>query len=121
MDIKRETATYNQRRYGRPWIAKIVIKDGKLDYQWGQWVGDHYNGSEGLLILTGMAIGDIFAKGQRDNRKIANSAPDYYQLDASGKGISITKAEAYIILTAPAAAVAPEAGDMAGIGIGIGA
>lgn len=99
MKIERKTAAYNQRRYGRPWIARVVIKGGQLDYQWGQWIGDHSNGSEGLLIID-LEVGDVFARGQKDFKKPKNSAPNYLVLGADGKGEYLaSKVEAYKLLS----------------------
>ncbi|MDZ4247222.1 MAG: hypothetical protein U1D67_08905 [Dehalococcoidia bacterium] len=88
MRIERETSSYNARRYGRPWIAKVVITEAKPggEYVWGQWVGDSRNGGEGLLILD-VEVGEIFARGQKDNRNPRYSAPNYYVLGEDGKGI----------------------------------
>jgi len=115
MDIRRETSSYNQRRYGRPWIAKVVIKDGTLSYQWGQWIGDHSNGSEGLLVLTDVTPGTVYAQGQRDTRTLANSAPEFFVLGADGSDKYISKSEAYKLLIAATAEVDES---IAGIGIG---
>ncbi len=90
MKITRGTSSYNERRYGRPWIAKVVITPAKPggEFAWGQWIGDARNGGAGELILDNIEPGDIYAKGQKDNRKPRNSAPDYYILGVDGKGIS---------------------------------
>ena len=89
MKITRETSSYNERRYGRPWIAKVVITEAKPggEFLWGQWIGDSSNGGEGELILDNIEAGDIYARGQKDLRKPRNSAPNYYVLGADGKGI----------------------------------
>lgn len=90
MKITRETSSYNERRYGRPWIAKVVISDTKPggEFVWGNWIGDARNGGEGELILDNIEPGDIYARGQKDNRKPRNSSPDYYVLGPDGKGIT---------------------------------
>lgn len=89
MRITRETGSYNERRYGRPWIAKVTITSAKPggEFLWGQWIGDSSNGGEGELILDNIEVGDIYARGQKDFRKPRNSAPDYYVLGADEKGI----------------------------------
>lgn len=75
-----ETSSYNQRRYSKPWIAKVDFSTNPNgDFQWGNWVGDAVKGSEGMLIIEAEE-GDIIARGQKDFRKPRNSAPDYYQV-----------------------------------------
>ncbi len=93
--IQIKTGSYNQRRYGKPWIAMVDFsKNPKGDFQWGDWVGDARNGEEGLLLLD-VEEGDIVARGQKDFRKPRNSAPDYYQV-RDGKLVGLSgKAEAY--------------------------
>ncbi|MDZ4247123.1 MAG: hypothetical protein U1D67_08390, partial [Dehalococcoidia bacterium] len=89
MRIERETSGYNARRYGRPWIARVVITEAKPggEYVWGQWIGDGRNGGEGLLVLDGIEVGEIYARGQKDTRQPRNSAARYYVLGEDGKGI----------------------------------
>jgi len=84
MEITIETDNYNQRRYGRPWIARVDFsKSVKGDFAWGDWTGDHYNGGSGVLTITANP-GDIIAQGQKDNRQPRNSAPDFNVVGASG-------------------------------------
>lgn len=85
MDITIETASYNQRRYGRPWIAKVDFSQSpKGDFSWGDWTGDHYNGGEGVLSINANP-GDIIAEGQKDFRQPRNSAPDFSVVGTDGK------------------------------------
>ncbi len=95
MKITRETSSYNQRRYSKPWIAVVDFRtDPKGDFGFGSWVGDHNNGSEGLLVIDAEE-GEIVAIGQKDFRQPRNSAPDYYQV-RDGKLVHVSgKAEAY--------------------------
>lgn len=84
MEIQIETKSYNEKRYGKPWIAKVSFEDSKKgDFIWGDWTGDHYNGGEGVLSLDAN-IGNIVARGQKDNRQPRNSAPDFYVVSADG-------------------------------------
>ncbi len=93
MKLEIKTEPYNERRMGAPWIAKVDFTDPKGTFTFGHWIGGHRNGSEGLLTLN-VEIGDIFATGQKDFRKPANSSPQYYQVtDSVAK--ALTKAEAY--------------------------
>ena len=101
MKIQINTRSYNDRRYGRPYIAKLDFADDpKGAPTWGQWVGQP--GDEGILI-TDAEPGDILMQGQKDNRG-RNSAPDYYVVLADGSLES--KAEAFRRWTS-AAATAP--------------
>ncbi len=92
MRIERETDSYNDRRYGKPWIAKVSFQGTKAEFSFGDWVGQP--GGKGLLVID-LEPGDIFARGQKDFRKPANSAPDFYILRENGKGETTTKSDAY--------------------------
>jgi len=89
MEIRIETASYNERRYGKPWIAKVDFsKSSKGEYVWGDWTGDHRNGGAGMLTIT-VEPGDIIAQGQKDNRQPRNSSPDFYVVMPNGTLASI--------------------------------
>ena len=94
--IERKTSSYNQRRYSRPWIARVDFsKNPNGDFVWGDWVGDHSNGSDGMLVIEANP-GDIIAKGQKDFRQPKNSAPDWYRVDETGTLTALEgKADAY--------------------------
>ena len=83
MEITIETSSYNQRRMGKPWIAKVDFSNPKGDFSWGEWTGDHYNGGEGILSISA-SPGDIIAKGQKDNRQPRNSAPVFFVVSQTG-------------------------------------
>jgi hypothetical protein len=92
MRIERETDSYNDRRYGKPWIAKVTFEGTKAEFLFGNWIGQQ--GGKGLLVID-LEIGDVFARGQKDFRKPANSAPDFYILRENGKGEATSKSDAY--------------------------
>ena len=96
MKITINTGSYNHRRYGKPWIAKVDFdSSAKGEFSWGEWTGDHYNGGEGVLSID-TNPGDIIAKGQKDNRQPRNSAPDFFIVSATGDLDSIgDKGNAY--------------------------
>jgi len=98
--IEIKTEPYNQRRYGKPWIAIVDFSiNPRGDFKWGLWVGDHLDGSEGLLIVDANE-GDIIARGQKDFRKPQNSTPLYYQV-RNGELVELaSRAEAYKLATA---------------------
>jgi hypothetical protein len=82
MKITINTSGYNERRYGKPWIARVdfAAKAGG-EFLWGNWIGQP--GEPGELSVEAEA-GDIIARGQRDNRNPRNSAPDFYILQEGG-------------------------------------
>jgi len=93
MKIEINTSSYNERRYSKPWIAKVDFSDGKGNFLWGQWIGRQ--GEEGILMID-VNPGDIIASGQKDFRKSKNSAADYYEILSGGKRLSLdSKAAAY--------------------------
>tara|TARA_R110000796_G_scaffold23697_3_gene67771 strand:+ start:188 stop:508 length:321 start_codon:yes stop_codon:yes gene_type:complete len=94
MKIEIQTNSYNERRYGRPYIAKILFDDHKGSPAWGSWVGDPRNGSEGLLILD-CDVNDIVMTGQKDSRNARNSAPTYHVVKEGGALQEVSKVEAY--------------------------
>jgi len=95
MEITINTSSYNQRRMGKPWIAKVDFSTPKADFSFGDWTGDQYNGGEGVLSISALP-GDIIATGQKDNRQPKNSAPDFFVITESGKLDSIgDKGSAY--------------------------
>lgn len=84
MQITIETNCYNQRRYGKPWVARVdFTQSTKGDFSWGDWTGDHYNGGAGVLTIS-VNPGDIVAEGQKDTRQPRKSAPDFSVVGADG-------------------------------------
>jgi hypothetical protein len=98
--IQRDTPAYNQRRYSRPWIARVdFASNPNGEYHWGEWVGDHRNGSEGTLVIDA-ETGDIIATGQKDFRQPRNSSPDWWVVSSDGKLCSLEgKQAAYKLAT----------------------
>ena len=84
MEITLTTDSYNQRRYGKPWIAKVDFSDPKGAFSFGDWIGDGWNGGAGTLQIDANP-GDIIATGQKDNRNPKYSAPDFYEVTSDGK------------------------------------
>lgn len=76
MLIRKESQSYNERRYGKPWIARVDFSsDPKGAFIWGDWIGQP--GEPGELSVEAKP-GEIVAQGQKDNRQPRNSAPDWY-------------------------------------------
>lgn len=83
--------SYNQRRYGRPWIAKIISwpVGGKADVEWGAYCGDDDGGEVEIIA----APGDVIRHGQKDHRGNSTSA-GWYVVQADGSLTGCTAAEA---------------------------
>lgn len=66
MKVSQEFNGYNQRRYGRPWIAKITSwpVGGKPEVEWGRYLGD----DDGGEVEIEANPGDIIRTGQKDHR-----------------------------------------------------
>lgn len=80
---QRATDPYNERRYGRPWIAKIVGLEGrKLQYEFGTWFGE--DGCAGTLRIN-CRPGEFFARGQKDFRHPGDSIRETYKMLDDGR------------------------------------
>jgi len=90
MLIRWETRSYNSRRYGRPWIARVTFEGAKPQYSWGDYIGDENGG----ILEVEASEGDVIASGQRDHRK-GDPNIYYYIVETGGKLREVTKAEAY--------------------------
>lgn len=81
---ERETSSYNARRYGKPWCARVTGVDarGKLIYEWAEWTGRI--GGTGLLRAA-CKPGEIIAWGQRDGRRADRSDHELERMDEHGR------------------------------------
>jgi hypothetical protein len=95
---ERETSTYNERRYGAPWCAKVtgVKERAQLVYEWGDTTAKF--GHAGLMRLP-CKPGDIIAWGQKDLRKPASSDHHIRMMEADGSMTEISQTDAYKLLT----------------------
>lgn len=84
MKIQIETSSYNARRYGKPWIARVTFDTPKGEFHFGEWVGQVNRGSgeSGLLIIEAEP-GDVISRGQKDFRG-NNGNPEYYVVKEDG-------------------------------------
>lgn len=83
MKITINTAAYNDRRYGRPWIARVDFATTPAgQFLWGSWIGQA--GEAGELVVE-CSPGDVIAWGKRDTRNPKYSAPTYGYIDAAGE------------------------------------
>lgn len=86
--ITKNTEEYNRGRYSKPWIAKVIPdKTGKLQYIWGEFIGDSISGK---LILNEIDEGCFFAIGQRDYMHHKNSRRYFYQIK-NGEPVEIDR------------------------------
>jgi len=84
MEITINTESYNQRRWSKPWVATVDFStNAKGEFSFGDWVGNHYKGSSGILVINA-SEGQIVAKGQKDYRGNSTSM-DYYVVLKNGK------------------------------------
>jgi hypothetical protein len=84
-------SSYNERRYGRPWIGRITAwpVGGRPEIEWGRYCGDGSGGEVEIMARPG----DIIRTGQKDNRGNGGSN-DWYVVDPAGtlRGIEQTEA-----------------------------
>ncbi len=95
--LSAKTSEYNQKRYGKPWIAQCSYRE-KLEFEFGKWLG--YAGGDGRLELP-CSPGDVIALGQKDFRNPGNSVPEYGVVMKNGKIREISKLEAIDLCRAP--------------------
>jgi hypothetical protein len=103
MKLSIYTTSYNERRYGKPYVGKLNADDGKVD-SWGTWIGTA--GREGMLEID-VAPGDVIIEGQKDNRG-NNGTPNYGVVLSDGTIEYMGKAEAIKVARAFAAQVADQ-------------
>lgn len=82
MIITKTTSSYNDRRYGKPWIARVDFsKNPQGEFVWGAWIGQP--GEAGELSIQAEP-GDVVSRGQKDFRNPKKSAPEWYVVDSMG-------------------------------------
>lgn len=83
--------SYNQRRYGKPWIGKITSwpVGGNAEIAWGSYLGDDNGGD----VEIEAAAGDIIRSGQKDHRG-NNTSANWYIVQADGAIVETNAAEA---------------------------
>jgi len=81
MRVSQKFGSYNQRRYSKPWIAKITSWPigGKPEVQWGAYCGDDNGGEVEIEAMPG----DIIRTGQKDHRG-GNTDASWYIVQADG-------------------------------------
>ena len=83
---------YNDRRYSRPWGAKVKLEGTRLNYDFnsGNYLGD----SSGGTVIVECEIGDVVATGQRDGRG-RNTKNELYIVKEGGELESTDRKGAY--------------------------
>jgi hypothetical protein len=98
----RKINDYNERREGKPWIAKVVLEAGKLSYEFG---GDFSGGwGKGGELSIACAPGDVIAWGQKDLRRPDKSTHVILHMQPDGGMATIDRTQALHLLRAKAVA-----------------
>lgn len=93
MLIVKRYESFNQRRYGNPWIARVNPKTAKIDFsvRVGGYTGRYNAGEAGDLYITEPQEGAVYAYGQKDYR--GNNGGYQYIKVVDGKIVDIDKTE----------------------------
>jgi hypothetical protein len=83
--------SYNERRYSRPWIARVTAwpVGGRPVLGWGRYLGDDSGGECEIMARPG----DIIRYGQKDTRG-GNGANDWAIAQADGTARNAAETEA---------------------------
>lgn len=92
MKVIKSYESFNERRYGNPWVAK-VNSEGKINFsvRIGGYTGGYGKGEAGQLYVTNPEENAIYAFGQKDYRG-RNSEYEYAQYK-NGEFIPIKKTD----------------------------
>jgi hypothetical protein len=90
---------YNEKRYGKPWIAKVIAWPigGRPELQFGGYVGDDDGGELEILARPGQ----IVKYGQKDHRNSSGTANYFGIVEDDGKIRRIKMVEARALFIAP--------------------
>ena len=64
--IEIATTHYNEKRYGKPWIARVAFDGAKPIFDFISWCGEAGCTGEFEFEAT---VGEVFCRGQKDMRK----------------------------------------------------
>lgn len=83
--------SYNQRRYGRPWIGRVTAwpVGGRPEIEFGRYAGDDNGGEAEIMAYPG----DIIRWGQKDMRS-NKTDNDWGILQTNGTIVDCTQTEA---------------------------
>lgn len=84
--------SFNFRRYGNPWVAKVNA-NGKIDFsvKVGGYTGGYNKGEAGELYVNNPVEGQVYAFGQKDYR--GNNGGYQYVVYQNGEFNPIEKTE----------------------------
>lgn len=87
--------SYNERRYGTPWIAKVTTwpVGGKAELQFGGYCGDSRHGGAGEAEIDA-EVGDIVRWGQKDNRNAKGTEANWGIVEGNGTIKDLTASQA---------------------------
>lgn len=90
MLVIKSYSSFNFRRYGNPWVAKVG-SNGKIDFsvKVGGYTGAYNKGEAGELYINEPVEGAVYAYGQKDYRS-SNGGYDYIKI-VDGKPVDIDK------------------------------
>lgn len=88
-----ETDRYNDRRYGKPWGAKVTLAGSKLVYDFDAATVTASYGSGGVIEIP-CQPGEVIARGQKDNRRPSSSENIIYKMREDGGLDTIDRVQA---------------------------
>lgn len=92
-----EFGSYNQRRYGTPWVARFDVTTGRPDFDGarvGGYTGGYNTGDAGTLYVIDPQPGDVYAYGQKDYRGCRQAGSyNIAVIQADGTVSRMTRAE----------------------------
>lgn len=85
MEVLKRYDSFNFRRYGNPWVAKVDKKTAKPDFQQkvGGYTGGYNRGEAGDLYVYDPQEGEVYMFGQKDYR--GNNTEREYAIYKNGK------------------------------------
>lgn len=88
-----KTDEYNEKRYGKPWLATISSWAGSNpELQFVPWRGDE--GCEGFFEVE-LRPGQVLKRGQKDHRNPNGTANDFFVITDAYKLVRVGKADAH--------------------------
>lgn len=98
MIVLKHYESFNQRRYGNPWVAKVDAKTAKPDFnvKVGGYTGGYNRGEEGDLYISDPQDGAVYMYGQKDYR--GNNTEREYALFKDGTFIPVAASTLIAVL-----------------------
>lgn len=98
MKVLQHYASFNPRRYGNPWVAKVNPATAKPDFSQkiGGYTGGYNRGEEGDLYILAPEENAVYMYGQKDYR--GNQTERAYALYQNGAFSPVTSADLISVL-----------------------